>query len=189
MAQSHKKNTYTYLLNNIGKNPELDWVSVVIVFFGLFLGVVALSIGLFFQITYFITHQLEDAHTPQISNTKTKEEELRELVNVYQVRKEKHQALLGTSDIRVEQIVSTSTESVATTTSATSTPVAPASVVPAAVPVTSVSPASIAPVVSATSTRVSNPSSSPVKKVDVSSEIQKPKTASASTTPTQQAIE
>ena len=147
MAQSHKKNTYTYLLSNIGKNPELDWVSVLIVFFGLCIGVIALSVGLFFQVHYFITHQLEDAHTPQISNTKTKEEELRELVQIYQEKKEKHQELLGTSDIRVEQPVATSTALVATTTSATSTPVAPASTVPATAPVNSTSPSSVAPTV------------------------------------------
>ena len=123
MLKAHTKNSFIRIIKSCGKNPELDWVVMVVLFFLLMITVAVLGIGFLFQTKRFVQDQRSATGIASDSGIKTKEEELRDVLNEYMRKSELHTKILGEANIQVEKIATstatTTPSAVATTTLAT----------------------------------------------------------------------
>lgn len=122
MSEKNKKTLFKNYLKKIGKNPEQDWVIIIFILVVLVFIGVTFSVVVYYKTGVFIKNALEQVK-PSVKNIiKTKEEELREIINVYVTRSAVHNTILGQSNLLVEINVATTTATttnvfVATTTS------------------------------------------------------------------------
>lgn len=109
------------ILGKVGKNPEQDWMLVLIICVTLVISVLVF-LGLdFFKTQAFIKSGITSTDATGGVNVKTKEEELRDIIDVYVKKKQAHEALLGRSKFEVEKAPATTTASTTASTVASST--------------------------------------------------------------------
>lgn len=124
MSKAHTKNSFIRIIKSCGKNPELDWVFMVVLFFLLMIVVAVLGVGFLFQTKRFVQDQRSATGIATDTGIKTKEEELRDVLGQYMRKSELHTKILGEANIQVEKIATstatTTPTAVATTTSTTS---------------------------------------------------------------------
>lgn len=106
--------------SSIGKNPRLDWLLLIVLFAILVLAGVTWSVIHFLDVKSSLEATLNKSETNHSAAAKTQEEELQDIIDMYQAKKANHAGLLGRAkiDTAAEKKAATST---ATSTAATST--------------------------------------------------------------------
>lgn len=117
---SHKTKHMPNILQGLGYTPMADWVMILLVSLCIMVIISAFSISRYFHVHSIIENLPEQNNSNNAGQIKTKEEKLKDLVDLYTKRKQRHLLLLGESKATVTQDVIES-NSVATSTGTSTT--------------------------------------------------------------------
>lgn len=117
-----KINLKSINFNNLGKNSVQDWFVIVLIFSFLFLILIVFSVINFISIKSFIKDGPVTSDGVDKQKIKSKEEELRDIINIYVEKEKSHTSIFKNSKAEIEKPVATTTASTTGSVASTTVP-------------------------------------------------------------------
>lgn len=122
MAKKFKiKKPKSMMIRGVGKTPSIDWLIIGSIFVCLVIAAVASSAMMFSGAKQALQRDGLPTSNTSPALTKTQEEEARDILRMYERKKERHLELLG--KVKVDTAIEKKNVSVVATTTATSSPI------------------------------------------------------------------